>query len=311
MQLERSLNGQGSWSGTAINYSSNVGRSSLLAASRLVAVANEYLPFLSMSSSSPAEQGPLSTSLHSDEAPSSVLEVGSGTGAVTLTIANEFPFIPILATDMSTEMLDILSGNLSHEQRTYVKTQVADAHKLNDLIIKPRLAEGSSVAESSFSHVFACFMLHYTKSHLDVIKEITSVLRPGGVIAIANWTLPLIDPYAIWTRACREIDPLYEMLNPFDSLAWETEKDIQEGLASFGFKDIRTELIEMPFGFDPAEDFSRFWFEGQNPGAARVVGEFQGDDKALRRQKVEEIVRRDYKDGQSIFLRGTLGWGRK
>jgi hypothetical protein len=101
------------------------------------------------------------------------------------------------------------------------------------------------------------------------------------------------------------------MPNPFDSSAWETEKDIWEGLTSFGFKDVRTELIEMPFGFDSAEDFGKFWFEGENPGAARVVDKFQGEHKALRRRKVEEIVRRDYKDAKLIFLRGTLGWGRK
>jgi ubiquinone/menaquinone biosynthesis C-methylase UbiE len=304
MSPEGSKNDRGSWSGTSRNYHSNVGQSSLLAASRLVGVANGYLPFVQTT----MKETLSTTSQPPDEASSMssfVLDVGSGTGAVTLTVANEFPSVPILATDNAAGMLDILSSNLSSDQKKHVETRVVDAHNLSELVIKP----GHS--GTNFSHIFASFMLHYTKSHLDVIKEMTTVLRPGGVIGIANWTLPIIDVYTIWKRACHEIDPLYEMPNPFDSSAWETEEEIQDGLASFGFGDIRTELIEMPLSFPSAEAYAKFWFEGQNPGAARVVEEFHGDDRALRRKKVEEVVRRDYQDGKAIFIRGTLGWGRK
>lgn len=304
MAPEVSHNGRGSWSGTSRNYQSNVGQSSLLAASRLVGVANDYLPFMRTINS----QTLSTTSQSPDEDPSMssfVLDVGSGTGAVSLTVANEFPSVPVLATDNAAGMLDILSSNLSGEQKKHVRTQVADAHNLNELATNP------GYSDNNFSHVFASFMLHYTKNHLDVIKEIVTVLRPGGIIGIANWTLPIIDVYTIWKRACHELDPHYEMPNPFDSSAWETEKEIQDGLASFGFKDIRTELIEMPLSFPSAEAYAEFWFEGQNPGAARVVEEFHGEDRALRRKKVEDIVRRDYQNGKAIFLRGTLGWGRK
>lgn len=74
------------WTTTAPTYSSNVGRSSALSASRLLQLTHI---------------------LSSITNQSLVLDVGTGTGAVTFAIASRFPKTNITATDISASMLKL------------------------------------------------------------------------------------------------------------------------------------------------------------------------------------------------------------
>ena len=272
-----------------------------MTASRLIEVAHHsYLPFTSQSPTPP-------TSSTTDTSPSSgwtssVLDVGAGTGAVTITFATLYPNIPILATDVSSEMLSQLTAAIP-PYITNIKTQVVDGLELSRT-----LSLGTT-----YSHIFCTFVLHCTTRPLDLLQQLHTVLRPNGILSVAIWRPPL-DLYTVWQRTCRTYEPEYTVPNASeDPNCWTTEQELAEGMAQVKFKDITTERMEMPQRFDSAEKFADFWFHSKSPVIVPVVEAFleKGRDYAELRGIVERIVREDYQDGKGLKLRANLAWGRK
>ena len=264
----------GSWSTTAKGYSANVGQSTGAAALRLVELVENLKPI---------------------SASSYILDNGAGTGPVTQVLVSHHPSTRVLATDLSGPMLSVIDK----EQYPNVKTQVLDARSLS-----------KELQPVSFSHAFNTFMLQTITDPLTALREMHHVLQPGGVIGIAIWAKE-VDVFTIWTKACKSIDPDYQMPPPLDDdAAWRTPEELGAALAETGFTDLKFDYCKMPFAFDSAEAFAQFWFGEKNPGATKVIDAYKGD-LALVRSAMERVVREEYSDGSNIYLAGVLGVGRK
>lgn len=267
-------NQEGAWSRTAPTYSSNVGRTSALAATRLSDLAHNRSHISSTSM---------------------ILDVGAGTGAITFALSSQFPSAHILATDISASMLE----NISTASLPNVTTQVLDARSLG-----PELRPGT------FTHVFNAFMLQTITDPSAAIREMHRVLAPGGVVAVAIWA-QRNGPFEIWERACRSLDPSYTLPAPFDDPgAWRTGGELEGALKEARFTGVETEEVAMPFPFEGTEKFVEFWFGAKNPAAEKCIGSWEGDRGTVR-TAVERVCREEFADGRGIYTWAVLGVGSK
>lgn len=264
---------QDSWSAAAVSYTERVGRMSRLGADRLITLTNALRPF--------------------SVRDSYVLDNGAGTGALTSSLTSQFPSIRVLAADIAPGMLE----TIEEKHLPNVSTRVLDACVLDH----------SELKSGSFSHVLSTFMVQFTPTPQNVVREMYRVLQPSGVIGIGIWT-EKNGPINIWADACRSLDPAYDAPRPYDDAAWSTAPEVEDALRTEGFRDVGSELFRMPFAFEDTAGFMRFWFEARNPVADGLVGSWRGELAEVK-ARVEKIVREEYEDGRGILLRRRWRWG--
>jgi ubiquinone/menaquinone biosynthesis C-methylase UbiE len=95
-----------------------------------------------------------------------VLEIGSGSGAIAEQLAREHPGITMTATDLDPIMVSAATNRLRGTPNTTVRT--ADATSL-------------PFPDDSFDSVVSCLMLHHVIDWEAALREVSRVLRPGGV----------------------------------------------------------------------------------------------------------------------------------
>ena len=264
-----------SWSTASASYAERVGRMSRHAADHLVQEAHTIRAF------SPQD--------------SYVLDIGTGTGAVPESITESFPGIRILATDIAPGMIEAVDK----KHLPNVSTRVVDASQMNNF-----------GADATFSHAFSTFMIMFTVEPMNVVRELHRVLKPGDLIALALWG-EVIGPNNLWEEACRTLDPTYKLPSLFaDPNAWRTPREAEGALRAVGFKEIYTEVYEVPFEFEDAASYLRFWYGSRNPVSDRLRESFKGDGEEAKKA-LERVLREKYNDATSIVVETVLAVGRK
>jgi len=125
------------------------------------------------------QAGTLAELLHSDTgypAGSSVLEVGCGVGAQTLTVAERSPGARLVAIDLSAESLRAAGKRAFDAGFTGIAFEKADVYTLPQ-------ADGP-LAAGSFDHVFVCFLLEHLPRPAEALRRLRAMLRPGGTITV-------------------------------------------------------------------------------------------------------------------------------
>jgi SAM-dependent methyltransferase len=102
---------------------------------------------------------------------STVLEAGCGVGAQTLPLTRRSPGAAITAIDLSAASLDLARLRLGAAGLSGVTFLQADVRRL-------------TFADSSFDHVFVCFLLEHLRDPADALQELRRVLKPGGTITV-------------------------------------------------------------------------------------------------------------------------------
>jgi SAM-dependent methyltransferase len=120
------------------------------------------------------QAGTLVDLLHSDTsypAGSTVLEVGCGTGAQTITLACNSPTARFIAVDISADSLKEASARAGDAGLTNVELRQGDIFAL-------------PFSPESFDHVFVCFVLEHLSRPLEALALLRGLLRPGGTITV-------------------------------------------------------------------------------------------------------------------------------
>ena len=99
----------------------------------------------------------------------SVLEAGCGVGAQTVTLARQSPRARFTSVDISEDSLAQARGAVEDAGFANVTFQHADIFNL-------------PFADSSFDHVFICFVLEHLPNPMDALHALKRVLKPGGTI---------------------------------------------------------------------------------------------------------------------------------
>ncbi|HEX7508842.1 MAG TPA: methyltransferase domain-containing protein [Polyangia bacterium] len=120
------------------------------------------------------QAGTLAELLHHDTAfpaGSRVLEAGCGVGAQTRILARRSPAAHFVSVDLSAESLALARAAIASEGLTNVELQQADLFAL-------------PFADSSFDHVFVCFVLEHLRQPTEALGALLRVLRPGGSLTV-------------------------------------------------------------------------------------------------------------------------------
>ncbi|KAL8848629.1 MAG: hypothetical protein Q9221_006354 [Calogaya cf. arnoldii] len=94
------------WNRTASHYNDAVGRSTHIAAARLITLANTHHPLTAPSARA--------------------IDLAAGTGSLTHQLATFAPSLPILATDLAQRMLDQLIALRPNPSKSKIETQILD-----------------------------------------------------------------------------------------------------------------------------------------------------------------------------------------
>jgi SAM-dependent methyltransferase len=120
------------------------------------------------------QAGALSELLHSDTsypAGSVILEVGCGTGAQTIALAQNSPGARIVSIDVSSDSLAQAEARIAAGGVTNVEFIEADIFAL-------------PFAPESFDHVFVCFVLEHLSRPLDALEILRCLLKSDGTITV-------------------------------------------------------------------------------------------------------------------------------
>jgi SAM-dependent methyltransferase len=271
----------GQWNNAAAQYNDAVGRSTRLAAARLIALTETLDPPLS--------------------APDArAIDLGAGTGSLTHELAAHYPELPILATDISSGMLDQLS--LSTRTTDKITTQIADM----------AAPVGGAAKEGGFSHVFSTMAIQVLPDPAGEgnLAQWERLLVPGGIIAIGIWDFDEnCGPLSLWAEAATAVDPAYVDSPLLPPRHWTGCAQLEQGLKAAGFQDVRAEVAHVGFNVGK-EGFMRFIWESGNPMAVDRQATFKGD---LMRVKIEmeRLLDEKYDGGARIPLSTALAVGHK
>ncbi|MEI6428384.1 MAG: class I SAM-dependent methyltransferase [Pseudanabaena sp. ELA607] len=120
-----------------------------------------------------------------------ILDLGCGTGALTLQLLNYFPTAQIFGIDLSSAMLDVaLQKLITHQQR--LNLSLKDATDLD-------------FSTASFDLVVSSSVFHYFTEPNRTLSNIYRILKPGGYLIINDWcgdylTCSLLDRYLHLTK---------------------------------------------------------------------------------------------------------------
>lgn len=107
-----------------------------------------------------------------------VLDVACGTGAVALELARRAPNRQVIGIDQSTEMLD--AG----------RARVAGAALDARITLHEGRAESLPFGDAEFDALTFTYLLRYVDDPEATLRELTRVVRPGGIVAMAEFGLP-------------------------------------------------------------------------------------------------------------------------
>ena len=112
--------------------------------------------------------------LHSDTAypqGSTVLEVGCGIGAQTVSLAQNSPRAQIVSIDISKESLSAAEERIR-------------AAGINNVIFKHADIYELPFNSKTIDHIFVCFVLEHIPDPLGALKLLKDVLKPGGTLTV-------------------------------------------------------------------------------------------------------------------------------
>jgi len=104
-------------------------------------------------------------------AKSRVLEVGCGVGAQTVILAKNNPQANFVSVDISEDYIRQIKRLIREKNISNVQLQKANVFDL-------------PFSESSFDHVFVCFLLEHLDRPLLALKNLKKVLKPKGSITV-------------------------------------------------------------------------------------------------------------------------------
>jgi SAM-dependent methyltransferase len=184
----------------------------------------------------------------------SVLDVGSGTGALAFTLAEAFPSARVTGVDPSSAYLRAAQARTPSER---IRFLVGDAQALE-------------LPDRAFDKTLSLLALNFVPNPASAVREMMRVTRPGGVVSVAVWDygegMEMLRVF--WDEAVA-LDP---------SLAARDERhmplcrrgELAELWRASGFERVEEQAITVDLSFESFDDYWRPFLGGQGPAGAYV-----------------------------------------
>jgi ubiquinone/menaquinone biosynthesis C-methylase UbiE len=187
-----------------------------------------------------------------DARPIRLLDVGSGTGTLSLAALQRWPEAQVDAIDASREMVLATRAGAAELPEAAARLRAVTA-----------FADALPFPDDTFDAVVSSFVLQLVPDRFRALREIRRVLRPGGRLAYVTWVSD--------TRRWKADDVLDDLL---DELGVPEEDDDEPasaagagdlpsvesaatGLRRAGFRDVTAEAARLTYQFDP-ESYTGF-----------------------------------------------------
>ena len=182
----------------------------------------------------PVLAGPAQRMLERVEArPEAYLDVGAGTGSLTLAAAARWPQARIVGLDASAGMLSVA------RHRVATELPEADRERFAWLLAD---AGAMPLPDASIDVATSSFVLQLVADRPAVLGEIRRVMRPGAVFGLVTWIADalLLDADDVFVEILDELglDAWDGGFRPSRSTDYETLEQAREELAAAGFEDI-------------------------------------------------------------------------
>jgi SAM-dependent methyltransferase len=179
-----------------------------------------------------------------------VLDIGSGPGVAACVLAAAFPDAEVVAVDGSAPLLERATARVA---RLGLGDRVTVAHQ--DL---PAELDGLAPADV----VWAARVVHHLGDQEDAVRRIGALVRPGGVLALAEGGLPMrflprdigFGRPGIGVRLEAALEDLFSEMRAAQPDAVETVEHWPAILAAAGLTPAGTRsfLVDRPAPLDPA-----------------------------------------------------------
>ena len=235
---------------------------------------------------------------------SSAFDNGCGTGVLTAVLKQQHPQIPLLATDASDGMIDVMHRKIVDQKWDNVTARVLDSRHLFD------------VQTDSFTHTFSTFMVCLAPEPDQIVREMLRVTKPGGVLGLAVWGDERFGHFFTpWEQACRRLIPDYEAPAVMEA-EWTVAANVEAGLDRAGFKDVKVWVEDSGWRWESAEALAKYVFDGGNPANVKVIESFKarGGNLQEARALYIKIANEEYGRGDrsvEVPIPATLATARK
>ena len=147
-------------------------------------------------------------------------------------------------------------------------------------------AEALPFPDGSFDAVTSVFGAMFAPDHARAAAELLRVCRPGGSIALANWT-PTGFIGELFRTVAAHVPPPAGVQSP---MLWGTESHLR-GLLGDGIASLEIEERTFTFRFESAEDFVRFFRTWYGP-TLKAFAALKGDARDALEQDLLDLARR-------------------
>ena len=239
-------------------------------------------------------------SLASFESPDArVFDNGCGTGIVARTIRECYPYVPIMATDVSAGMVAELQRKIEDDGLENITAQVEDATTL------------AGLPDDSFTHTLALAMIGSTPDPQKVMNEMFRVTKPGGVLGLGSWVghcwKNLIEPTVHRALGTPEFEAPV-MVDPSTG----SVDAIRSLLVHAGWNIIEIKQQKAPFLWKDKQELLDFFFDREhpNPIGGRMLHGLEDEIDRLR-PVMDQVIEETWPNPADMYETAILAFARK
>ena len=245
--------------------------------------------------------GPFAEALAAMVAPprgARVLDVATGSGIVAVEAGKLVgPAGRVLATDFVPEW------------EPYVVASAAGAG-LTNVTFATMAAEALDLSDESIDVVLCQFGLMFVAEPVQVLRELRRVLRPGGTLGIAVWSVPeKVGIFLVAGIVSAAMPPPPGGGSP-SPMGMGAPGLIEGLIAEAGFRDVIVQRVIRSFEITNPDDEWRSWSAGSSPFAVSLAALPETEQEQIRVQAIVALER--YREGavirvpsEAILVRAT------
>ncbi len=137
-----------------------------------------------------------------------VLELGCGTGNLSLALADKYPQAELTLVDAAPEMLELTQQRLNGLLTKDLDPNQPDAPRSTAKFVHSTF-EQLSYSEGDFDLITSCISLHHVQDKAALYRQLRAALRPGGRLIFADQLRGVTDGvhavnWRLWLDYCRQ-----------------------------------------------------------------------------------------------------------